>query len=87
MENGASPALVLRDQDLVFLREIEKRLPRLELPLAPRRDHRDVRVQRVIAQFKANLIVALARCAVANCIRACFVRDLDLAFGDKRPGD
>ena len=58
-----------------------------EIPFAPRRDHLDVGRERVIAEFEADLIVALAGRAVADRVGADQLGDLDLALGDQRPGD
>ena len=58
-----------------------------QVPLAPRRDHLDVRLQRVIAEFEAHLIVALAGRAVRDRIGADYLGDLDLLLGDERARD
>ena len=58
-----------------------------ELPFAPRRDHLDVGLQRIIAELEADLVVALARRAVTDGVGADLPRDLDLALGDQRPSD
>ena len=47
----------------------------------------DVRIDGVIAQFEAHLVVALARCAVADRIGPFQGGDLHLPFGDQRPGN
>ena len=56
-----------------------------QIPLPPRRDHFDVWVQRISGQFKPNLIVAFARRAMRNRIRAGFCRNFDQALGDQGP--
>src|SRR6185437_10497109 len=81
---GRFPALVLGDRDLVLFGEVEQRLAAGELPLAPRRYHLDIGLQRIIAKFETDLVVALARRAVTDRVRADFPRDLDLALGDQR---
>ena len=58
-----------------------------EGPLAPRRDHFDVGLQRIIAKLETDLVVALAGRAVTDRVGADRPRDLDLALGDQRPGD
>ena len=63
-------ALVLGDGDLVLLGELDQIGPRLELPFPPGRDHFDVRVQRIISQLEADLVVALAGRAVTHRIGA-----------------
>ncbi len=84
---GRLAALVLGDRDLVLLGEVEQRLAARELPFAPRRDHLDVGLQRIIAELEADLVVALAGRAVTDRVGADLPRDLDLALGDQRPGD
>ena len=67
---GRLAALVLGDRDLVLLGEVDQRLAAGELPFAPRRDDPDVRLQRVIAELEADLVVALAGRAVTDRVRA-----------------
>ena len=80
-------ALVLRNRDLVLFGEGDQRLAALEVPLPPGRDHPDVRLQRVVAQLEAHLVVALAGRAVTDRIGADLPRNVDLGLGDQRPGD
>ncbi len=86
---GRVAALVLGDGDLmrVFLGEFDQVRAGLEVPFAPRRDHGDVGLERVIAELEAHLIVALARGAMADGVGADLARDLDLLLGDQRAGD
>src|SRR5215218_1826795 len=63
---GRVTTLVLGDRDLMLLCEVQQRLAAGELPLPPRGDHPDVRLQRVIAELEANLVVPLAGRAMAN---------------------
>ena len=86
-ENGDFAALVLGDRDLVLFGERDQILAALELPLAPRRDDPDSRLERVVAQLEAHLVVALAGGAVAHGIGARGARDVDLLLGDQRPRD
>ena len=65
----------------------EELLARGEVPLAPRRDHLDVGLQRVVAELEADLVVALAGRAVRHGVGACLARDFNLTFGDQRPGN
>jgi len=79
--------LVLGDRDLVLLGEFEQLGARGQLPFAPRRDHLDVGLQRIIGEFEADLVVALAGRTVTDGIGAGLQREVDLMLGDQRPGD
>ena len=59
----------------------------IQLPFPPRRDHLDLRFQRVIGELEPHLVVALAGGAVGHRIRAGLAGDLDLALGYERPRD
>ena len=80
-------ALVLGDRDLVPLGVVQQPGARRQIPFAPRRDDLDVGRQRVIAQFEADLVVALAGRAMRHRVGPDGPRDLDLALGDQWPGD
>src|SRR6185437_15539647 len=80
-------ALVARDRNLMFLGVLDQFGPRGQIPFAPRRDHLDVGLQRVIGQLEPNLIVAFAGRAMRHRVGADLLRDLDLALGDQRPRD
>ena len=69
------------------LGERDQLLARAQIPFAPRRDDGDVRLQRMIAEFEANLIVALAGSAMRDRVGADFLGDLDLLLGNQRPCD
>ncbi len=84
---GGFAALVLGDGDLVLLGEFQERLAALEPPLPPRCDDPDVRLQGVVGEFEPDLIVSLARGAVADGVGANHPRNLDLALGDQWTGD
>ena len=56
-----------------------------DVPLAPRRDDRQIGRERGVGQLEAHLIVALAGAAVRERVGADRARDLDLALGDERP--
>ena len=60
---------------------------RAHVPHSPGGDHADVRLERVIGQLEAHLVVALAGGTVRNRIRAFVSGDLDLPFSDQRSGD
>ena len=58
-----------------------------EVPFPPRRDDLDVGLERIIAQLKTHLVVALAGGAMADRIGADLLGDLDLLLGDQGPRD
>ena len=60
---------------------------RLERPVAPGRDDLDVGVQRIGGKLEADLVVALAGCAMRDRVGAGFAGDVDQMLGDQRPGD
>ncbi len=74
--------LVFRHGDLVLPREVDELLAALERPFAPGRDDLYSGLQRVVAEFEADLIVALARRAMTDGVGADFTRDLYLSLGD-----
>ena len=84
---GGLAALVLCDLDAVLLREGEQIRAGFETPVPPRSDDLDVGVQAVIAKLEADLVIALAGCAMTDGVRADHVGNLDLALGDQRAGD
>ena len=61
--------------------------PGLQFPGAPGGDHLYVGVERVIAQFKADLVVALSCRAVRHRIGAGLGSNLDLLARDQRASD
>src|ERR1019366_9043178 len=80
-------ALVLGDRNLVLLREGDERGARSQLPLTPRRDDLDVGLQRIIREFEAHLVVALAGRAMRDSVGACQPCNLDLLLRDQGAGD
>jgi hypothetical protein len=76
-ENGASPRLSFGTGIWWFCGEIDQVGARLERPVAPWRDHLDVRVERIGRQLEADLVVALAGGAMGNGVGAGFLGDLD----------
>ena len=71
----------------MLLSEGEQIRAGFEIPVAPRGDDLDVRVQAVIAQLEPDLVIALAGGAVTDSVGADHVGNLDLALGDQRAGD
>ncbi len=59
-----------RHGNVVLLRVRDQIRASFEVPLAPRSDDFDVRLQRVISQFETHLIVAFAGCAVSDGVSA-----------------
>ena len=85
---GRAAAAVLHlDGYAVLLRVRQEFFARVQVPLAPRREHLDAGLERVIAELEADLVVALAGRAVGHRVGAGLARDLDLALGDQRPRD
>ncbi len=78
-------ALVLGNRDLVLFGVFEESGARGQVPFAPWRDNLDAGVERIIAEFEADLIVALAGRTVGDGVGADLAGDLDLSFGDQRP--
>jgi hypothetical protein len=75
------------DRDAVLFGVGEQSLARREVPLAPRRDDLDARLEGVVAQLETDLVVALAGRAVRHGVGTGLARDLDLALGDQRARD
>ncbi len=75
------------DGDAVLLGIGQQLFARHQIPLAPRGDDLDARLQRVGAQLEANLVVALAGGAMGDGVGAGFIGDLDQALGDQRAGN
>ena len=69
-------------------RVIQHRSAGIEGPVVifPGGDDANMRIQGHIGQLKADLIVAFARCPVADGVRTFQPRDFHLPFGDQRPG-
>jgi hypothetical protein len=84
---GRLAALVLGDGDLVRLGEFDELGAARQVPFAPGGDDLHIRLQRVVAELEAHLVVALAGGAMGHGIGADLLGDLDLALGDERPRD
>ena len=78
---------VPRDGDLVLLGERDQGGPGGQVPFAPRRDHPDVRLERIVGELETHLVVAFARGSVGDGVRARPAGDLDLSLGDQGTGD
>src|ERR1039457_4477456 len=59
-------------------------LARRDVPLAPRRDDRELRRERHVRELEPDLVVALPGAAVRERVAARRERDLDLLLGDER---
>ena len=86
-ENGASPRLSLAIGIWCFSANSISCSRERQVPFAPRRDDGDVRLERVIAELEAHLVVALAGRAMRDRVGADLLGDLDLLLGDQRPRD
>ena len=71
----------------MLFRILEQLPARSQVPFAPGRDHVDTRLQRVVAEFEAHLVVAFAGRAVTYRVGPRAACDLDLALGDQRARD
>ena len=69
-ENGASPRLSLAIGIWCCFGEVDQRGAAGQVPFAPGRDDLDVRLQRVIGQLEAHLVVALAGGAMGDGVGA-----------------
>ena len=58
----------------------------VQIPFAHRGDNLDVRIKHEDARLEAHLVVALARAAVRDVLRAELVRRVHKVLGDQRPG-
>ena len=58
----------------------------MQIPFAHRGDNLDVRIKHEDARLEAHLVVALARAAVRDVLRAELVRRVHKVLGDQRPG-
>ena len=87
VENGASPRLSLAIGIWCFSAKAISAVREANLPLAPRRDHLDVGLQRIGRELEAHLVVALAGRAMGDRVGADLARDLDQPLGDQRPRD
>jgi len=72
------------DRHVVYFRVGQRILPRADVPLAPRGDHLQLRVQRLEGQLKAHLIVPLAGATVGHGVRPLQLGDLHLPLGNQR---
>jgi hypothetical protein len=72
-------------RDAVLLRVGDAVGPRHEVPLAPRRDDRELGCERAERELEAHLVVALAGRAVRDRVAAGLACDLGLVLGDQRP--
>ena len=84
---AASFAFLEIDRDAVLVGVGEQLVARQQVPLAPWCDDLDAGHQRIGAQFKAHLVVALACGAVRDRVGLHFFGDLDHALGDQWSGD
>ena len=76
--------LVDLERDVMRLRVGDLLLAAVQFPEAPRRDNVHLRGERVDRQLETHLVVALARAAVADRVRALLQRNLNDALGDDR---
>src|ERR1019366_10103390 len=63
---------------------VDRVLARDDVPLAPRRDDRELRRERHVCQLEPHLVVSLSGAAVRKGVTARGERDRDLLLGDER---
>ena len=71
----------------MLLTEIHQRLAGVQIPLAPGRDHLNIRIQRVSPKLEAHLIIALARGAMSHRRGTGFPRNFHHTPSNQRPSD
>ena len=84
---GRCVAALALDGDAVLRGIGQELLAGVEVPLAPRGDDPDVRIERVRPELEAHLVVALAGGAVGDGVGAGALRDRHEVFGDQGAGD
>ena len=75
------------DRHVVCARVFDGVFARNDVPFAPRRDHRQLRRQRLVGELEAHLVVALAGAAVGQRVAAGGQRHFHLLLGQQRPCD
>mmetsp|Transcript_7376 Transcript_7376/g.20112 ORF Transcript_7376/g.20112 Transcript_7376/m.20112 type:complete len:469 (-) Transcript_7376:44-1450(-) len=79
--------LTLRHLQPLALRIGNQARPRVEVPLAPRRNHLDIRLEGIVAQLETDLIISLAGRTVRHRVGADLLGNLNLALGNQGPGN
>ena len=74
----------LGNRNAVLLRVLNFLRACAKLPLTPWSNDREVRCERLDRQLEAHLVVALARRAVRDGVRALLLRDFHKSLGDQR---
>ena len=74
------------DHDPVRLRVGNQVCPPFEVPAPPRSEHLHARLEGVVGELEAHLIVALAGGAVGDGVGTFLLHDAELVLGDHRPG-
>ena len=84
---GRFAALVLGNRNLMMFGIGDQFCAGIQIPFAPGGDDLDVRLQRVIAEFKADLVIAFAGRAMGNRIGTHHLGNFNLALGNQRARD
>ena len=79
---GCLAAFILWDGDLILFGIADQLGARPQIPFTPRRDHFNVWLQRIISQFKPNLIIAFAGGAMRHSLGTNRLGDFDLPLGN-----
>src|SRR5262249_10885190 len=74
-------------RDLIAFRERDQLLAALERPLAPGGNDADRRLEGMVGQLEADLVVAFASRAVTHRVGTGLARNFDLLFGDQGTRD
>jgi hypothetical protein len=73
-----------RHLDAALVRVVERILATADVPVAPRRDHFEIRSKRLVSEFETHLVVALAGATVRHGVGADGLGVFDLALGQDR---
>ena len=76
-----------RNRNIVLLRVFDQRLTAVQIPHPPGGDNLDGRVEVVVGQLEADLIITLAGRSVGYGITPFHGGDFHLTLGDQRTGD
>ena len=73
--------------DLVLFTKLYQRFPGIQVPLAPRCNYSDIRLQSVDTQLKPDLIITLTGRTMGDRLGTCLVGNVYQTLGYQRPRD